>query len=279
MASMRRSLGYHLYACGRAGMPLELNVKGTTYFRKRIFKHDFFAATAMYERNGSPVSEGFPRKIVLKLGREQNFFGLPMRWLGRATTERELDNLCRVSGIAGVPKLVTRYGLTGFAYEYIEGRSLDDCSDIPEGFFDRLRELLDQVHRRNVVYLDMNKRGNIIIGEEGQPYLVDFQISVHISNEAMAVVRLLEGMLKSLQDCDIYHLYKHKRKLCPQELRPEEEILSYRISRYILLHTRVTRPLTKLRRALLKRLFANRFLVRDAEINYSPENDPARFLK
>jgi hypothetical protein len=279
MASMRRSLGYHLYAWGRAGMPREVNVKGTTYFRKRIFKHDFFAATGMYERNGSPVSEGFPRKIVLKLGREQNFFGMPMRWLGRATTERELDNLRRVGGIAGVPKLVTRYGLTGFAYEYIEGRSLDDRSDIPEGFFDRLRELLDQVHRRNVVYLDMNKRGNIIIGEEGQPYLVDFQISVHISNEAMAAVRLLEGVLKSLQDCDIYHLYKHKRKLCPQELRPEEEILSYRISRYIQLHTRVTRPLTKLRRALLKKLFANRFLVRDTDIHYSPENDPARFLK
>ncbi len=279
MASMRRSLGYHLYACGMAGMPLQVNVNGATYFRKRVFKHDFFAATGMYERNGCGSLEGLPRRIVLKLGRQQNLFGLPMRWLGGVTTGWELGNLRRVSGITGAPKVVAGYGRTGFVYEYIEGSSLDDCSDIPEGFFDRLRELLDEVHRRNVVYLDMNKRGNIIVGEDGRPYLVDFQISVHISNDAMALVRFLEGMVKSLQGCDVYHLYKHKRRLCPEELRPEEKALSYRASRYIKFHAGFTRPLTKLRRALLRALIVNRFLVRDTDIHYSPENDPARFLK
>jgi len=279
MTSMRLSLGYHLYACGRAGMPEQLQISGTTYYRRRIFKHDFFAATGMYERNGSPASEAFPRRIVLKLGRQQNFLGLPMQWLGRAATEREFDNLRRLSGIAGVPKLIGRCGNTGFAYEYIEGRSLDDCSDIPDGFFDRLRELLDQVHRRNVVYLDLNKRGNILVGDDGRPYLIDFQISVHISNEAMAVVRVLERMLKSLQSCDVYHLFKHKRKLRPEDLTPEEKELSYRVSRHIQLHRKVARPLTNLRRGLLKVLFANKFLVRDTDIHYSPENDPARFIK
>ena len=279
MASMRRSLGYHLYACGRAGMPRQLQINGTTYYRKRVFKHDFFAATGMYECNGSPASEGFPYRIVLKLGRQQNIFGLPMRWLGRATTERELANLRRVSGIAGVPKLIARCGNAGFAYEYIEGRSLDDCSDIPEGFFDRLRELLDQVHRRNVVYLDLNKRGNILVGDDGRPYLIDFQISMHISDDAVAALKLMGRVLKALQNCDIYHLFKHKRKLRPEELTPEEKELSYCVSRHIRLHRKLTRPLTNLRRGFLKMLVANKFLMRDTDIDYSPENDPARFLK
>jgi len=279
MASMRRSLGYHLYACGRAGMPEQLHINGTTYIRKRIFKHDFFAATGMYERNGLPASGAFPRRIVLKLGRQQNFLGLPMRWLGRATIERELANLRRVSGIAGVPKLIARCGNTGFAYEYIEGRSLDDCSDIPNGFFDRLRELLGQVHRRNVVYLDLNKRGNILVGEDGRPYLIDFQISMHISKDAITEVKQMGRVLKALQSCDIYHLFKHKRKLCPKELSAEERELSYRVNRHIQLHRKLTRPLTNLRRALLKILFTSKFLVRDTDIDYSPENDPARFIK
>ena len=276
---MRRSLGYHLYACGKAGMPGQLNINGTMYLRKRVFKHDFFAATGVYECNGTPASTGFPRRMVLKLGRRQNFLGLPMRWLGRVTTERELANLRRVSGIAGVPKVVAGYGRTGFVYEYIEGCSLDDSSDIPEGFFDELREILDQVHRRNVVYLDMNKRGNILIGKDGRPHLIDFQISMHISNEATAALKLMDRVLKALQNCDIYHLFKHKRRLCPEELTPEEKELSYHVSGHIRLHRKLTRPLTNLRRALLKTLFAKKFLVRHTDVHYSPENDPARFLK
>jgi len=54
---------------------------------------------------------------------------------------------------------------------------------------------------------------------------------------------------------DLYHLYKHKRRLAPDELTPEEDALSRKRSGVHLLHRKLTKPYRALRRGFLKKQF------------------------
>jgi RIO-like serine/threonine protein kinase len=235
-------------------MPDQITFGNNKYRLGKIFKHDFFAATALYESESQPrVKEiSYPAKIVLKLNRQQHFLGLPLAWLGEILSCHETHILRRLSNLQGTPRFLSHYGKTGFMYECIEGWPLNEDKKLPDDFFDKLLNLLRQIHQHDIVYLDMNKRSNILLGSDKQPYLVDFQISLHIG-ERLLIWRWLSKYLRdTLQKADIYHLFKHKRKLCPQLLKPQEQAMSRRISTLIGLHRLAATPLRNLRRSLLK---------------------------
>jgi hypothetical protein len=195
-----------------------------------------------------------PRKVILKMARQRGFFGLPMAWLGRRLCRHEVSMLDRLAGLTNVPTVISRYGDLGFVYPYIEGKSLAETPHIPQGFFDELLALLRRLHEKGVVYLDMNKRTNILVGADKKPYLIDFQISTHIGQHGSVLRWLTEWIRRSCQQADMYHLFKHKRRLCPESLRPEERELSYCNSRLIKLHRLIANPLRWARRHVLRYL-------------------------
>ena len=51
---------------------------------------------------------------------------------------------------------------------------------VSDTFFDELAELVSWLHERHMAYVDLNKRQNILMGDDGRPYLIDFQISLHL---------------------------------------------------------------------------------------------------
>ncbi|MCS7271215.1 MAG: hypothetical protein NZ703_09025, partial [Gemmataceae bacterium] len=75
-------------------------------------------------------------------------------------------------------------------------------------------------HRRGVAYVDLHKRENIIVGNDGQPYLVDFQISWQrrtTMGSAPTFFRrgwqyLDERLFSILCQIDLYHWQKHVRR-------------------------------------------------------------------
>ena len=71
-----------LKALGRKTFPRVLDLPGGAYELARPFKHDFFAATALYKRNDGHA-------VVLKIGRSADVLGLPARWIGRFLARRE----------------------------------------------------------------------------------------------------------------------------------------------------------------------------------------------
>ena len=250
---MFKKIGHQFYACGCSFPPKQIEFAGNAYISEKVFKHDFFAATALYAlKNPTPVAQKqIPQKIVLKMARMQHFLGLPMKWLGQALCEHEVTTLRRLDHIETVPHVLARYGKTGFMYQYIPGRSLNEQKELPDDFFDCLLELLSRIHQNNIVYLDMNKRGNIIVSPKGKPYLIDFQISLHLSDRFALSKKLSDYIRNILQRADIYHLFKHKRKLSPHLLRPNEQSLSRCSSPWIKIHRLIATPIRKLRRKLL----------------------------
>jgi len=250
---MGRKFGYHLLACGDNGLPATITYNQQEYKLEKVMKHDFFAATCLYVSNGS--SEAIrPSKLVLKLGRKHHFLFLPLSWLGKFLRNHEVSISGRLSDISQVPKVLCHYDKTGFLYEYIEGSSLDEKPELPEDFFDNFKKLLQQIHEKDIVYLDTNKPGNIIYGKDGKPYLIDFQISLHLKGRLPGVRGLASFIKKEFIKADIYHIYKHKRRFCPELLRPEERPLSYPTIPLIKMHRLIANPFRKIRRAMLHHL-------------------------
>jgi hypothetical protein len=268
------NIGAQFYACSDEGLPQRLSLNSGRYRLRSVLKHDFFAATALYEYvDGGGSQNSVPRKVILKLSRQGRFLAVPTSWLGRFLCRHELSVYRELDGLAGVPKILSLYADIGFVYEYVEGCSLDEQPQLPDDFFDSLHSLVKQVHSRDVAYVDMNKRGNIISGSDSRPYLIDFQISLHLPGRLCACLR------NALQCADIYHLFKHKRKICPRLLTSEERILSYHKGFLISLHRCFANPYKKLRRAMFRYLYQKGVLAIESGGRFSRENDNARFFK
>ncbi len=238
-------------------MPRAINYRQNAYYLQKILKHDFFAATVLYALHFDTKDNcgDVPEKVVLKVGCHQFFFGIPMVPVGLFLSGREIRNLRRLKGIDNVPQLLAEYGRYGFLYEYIEGKTLAEAGDVPERFFDKLAALLTRLHAEDFVYLDMNKRTNILVGADGEAYIIDFQISYHIAGTGFLLGRLFRKIRGRLQREDWYHLYKHKRKIIGTELTDEEFKALRQPSLLIRLHRIIATPLRKARRAILRNVF------------------------
>jgi len=282
---MAGTIGYQFKAWGNCPLPRDIDWAGHNYRLQCIFKHDFFAATALYVLNSvsGKSSVSVPLRIVLKLSRRTDFVGLPLCWLGRMITRHELLMLRLLQGIGGVPRLLGSLGKFGLLYEYIEGRSLDEISAqprtlrrAPDHFFDKLQQLLEQIHARHVAYVDMNKRGNILIGRDNAPYIIDFQISCRLYSSRWPWRVFARLALDLLQKEDLYHLMKHRKHF--QAVSPEYFSV-YQISPLIAWHRRFARPLIKLRRRVLAFLFHKNLLINDDIDRTHPESDPSRWSR
>src|SRR5438128_316243 len=163
-----------LRALGRRDPPEQVLLGGQTFTRVDIYKHDSWAATGRYR--------GPSGDVVCKFNRVQSIFGLPMAWLGRWLARRERAMLQRLTGVRGIPAECGVVSCSGrllpnaVAHEYVPGRPLG-CDDLPnDEFFPELLALLEEVHRRGIAYVDLHKRENVVLGDDGRPYLVDFQV-------------------------------------------------------------------------------------------------------
>ncbi len=247
---------YALRALGRDDLPAMIAVAGRTYRHVRTVKHDFFAATGFYDDR-----DGGGERVVLKVGRTNGVFGLPGRFLGRWSRRRETRFHARLADLSAVPPVLGRVGATGFVHAYVCGRPLGERGadgspvPVPDGFFDDLAALLAELHRRGVAYVDTNKPQNILVGEDGRPHLIDFQISYDL--RGLGDTPPNRWLLRRLQREDVYHLLKHKRRIRPDLLTAAERELAERRSGAIRLHRAVFAPYFKVRRGAFKRLRAS----------------------
>lgn len=227
-------------------MPGTVYCNGARYEHIQTFKHDFFAATGLYR--------GADGLAVLKLGRVADLFSLPMAWIGKLLTRQEIRIFQQAADVPGVPRLLGRVGSNGLLRSFIPGHPLGRRETVSDTFFAELFALVQTLHARHVALVDLNKRQNILLGEDGRPYLIDFQISLHLPPRGWWRLRPVRWLLARFQQADIYHCLKHKRRLRPDLLTPDDRHRVERLSVWIRLHRWLTRPVTRLRRRTLKRL-------------------------
>jgi hypothetical protein len=235
-----------LLARGREPLPAEVALPGGAYRLTRVFKHDFFAATALYS--------GDAGKVVLKLGRRTSFIGLPLAWIGRWHARHETRLFCELADLEAVPAFAGTFGRDGFAHAFIEGHALQRGELVADDFFDRLRDALAAMHARGIAYVDLEKCENVLVGDDGWPYLIDFQISWRWPWRYGGNLFPFSWIRRRLQRADLYHLRKLQRRTRPDQLSPEELRATYAKPWYVRLHGLLTRPFTLLRRRVLARI-------------------------
>lgn len=235
------ALAYAMRALGRSEPPKRLWVGDVEYRRTRVIKHDFFAATAFYS---SPRGDA-----VLKAGRTEPFMGLGLSWIGEFLLRRELGFYLKLRDLPQVPKVLATWGRTGFLHEFVPGAPLSKHRHVPDRFIEQLQALLDTLHARGIAYVDTNKPENVLHGDDGRPYLVDFQISFDI--DSVGRFWPMTALLDMLARSDAYHVLKHKRRFRPDLLTDDERRRLERRSLPIRLHRVLTKPYFLVRRRLM----------------------------
>ena len=237
-------------ALGKSEPPLEVQIDGLTYRRVEIFKHDSWAATALYQ--------GPRGLIVCKFHRQAPVGFLSMRWLGNYLAQHETHILRTLSDLPNIPAWSGDVYVNGkrlrnaIAHEYVPGHPLASKEMLPASFFDELEKVLVVLHQRDMAYVDLHKRENVLVGDNGRPYLIDFQISFVLAHWWPIKSIFTRALLQLLQQSDMYHLAKHRAK-CEIGLKVGTSSV-VPPPWWIRAHRLIGNPFRKFRRGLLVKL-------------------------
>lgn len=230
-----------LRAMGTQDPPAEIVVAGRVFRFVENYKHDTWAATSLYVDDSG-------HKIVCKINRYGWLFGIPTRCLGRWLARRELGFLESLAGVTGIPRAYRVDSVNGkclttaAAHDFVEGKPLSQLTEVPLQFFERLRELLGELHSRGIAYVDLHKHENILVGDDGNPHLVDFQISFRKPR-----IWGCGWLFRVMAQSDLYHWDKIQRRWG----NPNWELVPIQRPWWIRAHRMIANPYRVFRRRLL----------------------------
>lgn len=176
-----------------------------------------------------------------------------MGWAGRRLAAREERAMALMEEVEGFPRRVGpitvegRRAPNGVAHRWIEGRTFAPSLKVDDDFFPRLREMVEALHRRNVAFVDLSKWENILVGDDGRPHLIDFQIHYRHSGRVLP-----RRFLVWLQESDRHHLLRHWSRSRPDQLTDADRALALYRPWILKLADALGPPLRALRRALLR---------------------------
>lgn len=163
--------------------------------------------------------------FMVKDVRRRNFF---LRWtLGLWLIQQEWKIYSRLKGLKGIPQPVERIDRFAFAMEFIPGVPIERGEIIPPAFFSDLDQVLKAIHSRGVVHMDLRHKGNILVSEQGEPFLIDFNSSFAFKDKGI----LRRYLFPLFRWVDYGGFLKLKERASPSSMTPEETDFLKRFNR------------------------------------------------
>ena len=144
--------------------------------------------------------------------------------VGRFLIWREKKAYKRLEGIKGVPAFFGSLEGMAMITEEIEGTDISPAAigeKLDEQFFLNLKELIDRFHDRGIVHCDLKRAPNIILGNDGKPYIIDWAASISKSEFRFFPLNLIYE--RFLQD-DLNAITKIRLKYNPEGVTDEEKL-------------------------------------------------------
>ena len=150
--------------------------------------------------------------------------------LGPWLLRREYRIYKKLQGIEGVPRLYGLLDKYAIVLEYIDGIPIHhriDKDALPSDFCSKLKKLIEKIHSRGVVHLDLKQRKNILVTKEDKPYIIDFASAFFFSNVS-PVKKFLFPILKKI---DLLGFLKWKTLIDPESMTREEKLYYRKMQR------------------------------------------------
>jgi len=165
-------------------------------------------------------------ELVYKGFDERSFV---VRWtIGFFLTRREIKFLRQLDGVSGIPGNVQRCSPCAFYCQYLDGETLGTTKKrgerLPRDYFIRAEKLLEEIHKRKIVHLDLRRGNNWMVCSDGMPAVIDFQ-------SALNVAFLPEIIRSKLSEIDLSGLYKCWTATCEEPLDSARQALLKRVNR------------------------------------------------
>ena len=150
--------------------------------------------------------------------------------IGRFLIWRESRAYQKLRGLNGIPKFYRSIDGLAFLMEEIQGKDIEAyCTEnkLNDFFFSELYKVVDNFHKHGIAHCDLKRAPNIIVGNNGRPYIVDWSAS--ITKKGFRIFPLNYIYQRFVQD-DLNAIIKLKLKYCPENVTPEDKRKYYRKS-------------------------------------------------
>ena len=141
--------------------------------------------------------------------------------VGPILIRREYGALRKLAGVQGIPQLIDKIDRYSIAIEYIPSISLDNKINKPltNEFYDSLRAVICNMHACGVTHCDLRSRGNVMLGDDDKPYVVDFAACVFLGRGINPLTRALFNQFVLADNNAVLRL---KKRLSSQLLTEEQ---------------------------------------------------------
>jgi RIO-like serine/threonine protein kinase len=151
--------------------------------------------------------------------------------VGRFLIWREKKAYRRLKGVKGIPGYYHVIGGLAIVLEEISGRTIEGLESekpLEEDYFKGLQGLVESFHKRGLAHCDLKRAPNILIGDNNEPYIVDWSSSVSEREFKFFPLNIIYG--RFLED-DFNAITKIKFRHIPEKVGPEEKRRYYHRSK------------------------------------------------
>ena len=126
----------------------------------------------------------------------KDFSGSPF-WIRRVfgvfSTRTEYTAKKALALATGDHGVLQRLSPWSIAFDYVRGDTLNKVPrNVPADYFIKMEQIVSKLHECGFVHLDLRNLGNMILGDDGEPYIIDFQSCLSTKHMPRFIRKYLE---------------------------------------------------------------------------------------